>query len=571
MTLALFVCWALQADLSKIVERLNSTDLKEVEQARHDLIDFADDAVKPLQAFLEKNPTGRAAEQAKLVLQALEVRKKLTERIILSYPYVEENLAASGRDAAFHLLQRMTQDHDRNSLSPADFQAVLLLLLSYPNLTDEIKKSVVETAAAQRLKDCADQIAPLIGDPNAELAEQAAVTLVQIGSNKQGPVVARLLEDSSPVVKARAVKVLGHLKYKEASDAVAKLLDDPSPGVRSRAIGTLAIFGAKKLAPELVKKLKDDDADVRETAAAALVELGASDQIPEISKLLDAGPLRMLALKLLAHLGDPSAAPAILPLLDQDSKELKAAAIVALGRIHAVEADGRLIKILRDDAAFRDEAATALSNLLADTSILPLVALLRHETIEVRRAAQDILKRYRGEALAKALRGTPAEAARDLAILIGASRQSDAVAELRAMASKKDPLAVVTLAEFADASIKAQAIELAAAEGPWQLDALVALNAYSSRSLYAEANSAGFREWEFKTTVEKALDELGVRVIVSDRLPKETREAAFEYKRVAPARDVLVELSRRFKIGFVFEKSEVRAVPLDEAIAGWKK
>jgi HEAT repeat protein len=579
--LALWGLLIAQDDWSKTIEKLGSTEIKIVEQARHDLIDAGDEAVKPLQAFLEKTSTGRAAEQARLVLKSIEIRKQLTERIYLSYPYVEENIAAAGRDATLNLLQKMIKDVDRNSLAAADYQAVVTLLLGYPILTDECKKAVLDAVNAHRLKDSADRIAPLLADPNVDLAELAAFTLVQVGSSKQGPEVAKLLSEPSPEVKARAVKVLGHLKYRDGAEAIAKLLDDASANVRARAVIALAVLGSRASSPAIVKKLDDPEDEVRQATASALVELGAKDQLAEIVKRLEPDrPLevRNLTLKLLAHLGDPSAGPSIVKLLDDPDKGLKAGAIVALGRIRATDVAARIVEVLTKEDAFREEATAALATLLAEPVIPALVGLLRHETPELRRASHEILRRYKGDALARAFKAASEDVAKEIAIAVTTSRQVDSQAELRAIAAQnKDPkfaLALLALTELGDASAKSAAIELASKEGPWQADALVALNAFANRALYTEGLSIGLRHWEIKATLEKALDEItgvtGLGIIGSDRIPKETREASVEIKGVYTTREVLAELSRKFSIGFIYEKSDVRAVPLEEALNRWK-
>lgn len=581
MMTALWIVLVIQDDVSKTIEKLASIELQVVEQARHDLIDAGDDAVKPLQTFLEKNSTGRASEQARLVLKAIEIRKQLTDRIFLSYPYVEENIAAAGRDAALNLLQKMMKDHERNTLGAADYQAVVSLMLAYPILTDECKKAILDAVNTHRLKDSADRIAPFLADPNTDLAELAAFTLVQVGSAKQGPEVAKLLSDASPEVKARAVKVMGHLKYRDGGGAILKLLEDSSGGVRARSIVALAVLGLRDLAPEIVKKLDDKEDEVRQAAASALVELGAKDQLPEILKRLESDrppEVRNLTLKLVAHLGDASAGPAVVKLLDESDHVLKAGAIVALGRIRAVEAAPKLVEILSKDAVHRDESTAALATLLAEPVIPALAALLRHETPELRKAAYEVLRRYRGDALARAFKTASDDLAREIGIVVALSRQIEAQSELRALAQKKDlksAVALVALAELGDASVKASVVDLALNEGPWQLDALIAMNAYANRSLYADVLSAGVRVWEIKTTLEKALDEItgitGLHFIGSDRIPKDAREAAIELKGVYTAREVMAELSRRFKIGFIFDKKDVRAVPIEEALNQWRR
>jgi HEAT repeat protein len=577
--LSVIVLWALQSDVSRLIDKLSSADPNEAEQARHDLIDFADDAVGPLKAFVEKNPEGRASEHAKLALKSIQVRKSLTDRIYLSYPYVEENIAASGRDALSALLQKMLKDQEKNSLTSEDYDCVVQLLMEREPLGDDAKRTILKAIQNHRLKESARKALPLIADPDSEIAEMAAYSVVQVGSDAMGPDVVKLLSDASAEVRARAIIVLGHMRYSKGAEAIEKLLEDSSPKVRRRAVSALAAMGIRSAAAAIAGRLADDDAEVRETAAAAIVELGAKDALPAIAKMIDKSrppEARALGLKLLAHLNDPEAIPHLMPLLEDDSKEIRGQAVLALGRLKADAAAPKLVGLLKSE--LRDEAARALSNIQAESAIPDLVEMVRSADEPVRTASQEILKKYRGQVLAKAVEGAPLARARDLSLILGSTRQEDARRELLDRVAKdKDPhraLSLLALGETAEPSAKAYVLELAKGDGEWRFEALLVMNAYSNRSLYSDVLRPGFRKWELKGGLEKAIDDIGAatgqRFLVSDRVPKETRDASVEIAEVLSPREILVRLSREHKIGFIFEREMIRVVPLGEAVDHWQ-
>jgi HEAT repeat protein len=84
----------------------------------------------------------------------------------------------------------------------------------------------------------------------------------------------QLSSDSSPVVRARAAKVLGRLGDRRAAEPLADLLVDPDPRVVAEAAAALGLLGHTPSADRLLDLVDHADPDVRITALTAIGRIG---------------------------------------------------------------------------------------------------------------------------------------------------------------------------------------------------------------------------------------------------------------------------------------------------------
>lgn len=142
----------------------------------------------------------------------------------------------------------------------------------------------------------------------------------------------KLLRDDNPAVRRRAALLLAHAPPDEAIAALLVALSDPNAGVRTAAAGALEAMADERAVPFLAAQLE--------------VERGPS----VVSALLLA----------LGRSGKPYVARRVLPFLDHPSRDVRAAATTALGRIGDAGQRDALWAALRfapDDPSFMVRSA----------------------------------------------------------------------------------------------------------------------------------------------------------------------------------------------------------------------
>ena len=112
--------------------------------------------------------------------------------------------------------------------------------------------------------------------------------------------------------------------------AILRALEDESPAVRERAIR----LAARYVEPGVLGAMVADGADaVRRNAALAALEYQGPYALPYLQAMLSLADedVVMFALQILARIGDPAAAAAVLPLIRHPQLNIAQSAIEALG------------------------------------------------------------------------------------------------------------------------------------------------------------------------------------------------------------------------------------------------
>jgi putative membrane-bound dehydrogenase-like protein len=122
------------------------------------------------------------------------------------------------------------------------------------------------------------------------------------------------LDSSAPAVRAAAVEALASLKIYEAAIPVRKLLGDKDTGVRRAAAAAAGLLGVRAAIPVLLKLVRDVDPGVRRSSLESLRLLREPRAVaPAVDALADP-ETRLVALRLIADLGGPDQAAAVVDL-----------------------------------------------------------------------------------------------------------------------------------------------------------------------------------------------------------------------------------------------------------------
>jgi ATP/ADP translocase/HEAT repeat protein len=173
----------------------------------------------------------------------------------------------------------------------------------------------------------------------------------------------RLLEDPDPDLRGHGARVLGLVGVSSFYQPILTLMSDPDPAVRRAAIDAAGSLKSPELVPALVYKL--GDAHLCAAAADALVAFGPKVE-RTLAKVLEnemeRRTVRLNVPRVLARLGTPFAAGALVACLDVRDETLRTRVHRALARLHvrhpAIRIDAR-----RVDRALDAEIALGFARL----------------------------------------------------------------------------------------------------------------------------------------------------------------------------------------------------------------
>jgi HEAT repeat protein len=170
-------------------------------------------------------------------------------------------------------------------------------------------------------------------------------------------------KDSDPVLRQRAVSLMGRFSEDRFGDQVVLSLADEATAVRLAAINAIVHLRPEKGLPPLISSLEDTDIWIRTAAAQAL---GAYRQPQAIAPLMrhlssDHAPVRIAVIDALGKSEDSLVKETLFGCLDEDDHEIQRAALLALSRIPGHDVFDRLIASLENpDWRIRAAAASAL-------------------------------------------------------------------------------------------------------------------------------------------------------------------------------------------------------------------
>lgn len=176
----------------------------------------------------------------------------------------------------------------------------------------------------------------LLKDPDTRVRLEASKALEQVEMRVEAETIIGQLESGEPLKRARAMQILPYLKDKRVLGALMKALFDPSEEVQCMAARALGLHGRVEAAASLSNRIKSTDStEVMGESVRSLGLLKDRTSLPLLEALLK-HPNRLIVLATLdalSMIGDSAAEEAVGALFDHADRDIRLAAIRALGEL----------------------------------------------------------------------------------------------------------------------------------------------------------------------------------------------------------------------------------------------
>jgi HEAT repeat protein len=239
-----------------------------------------------------------------------------------------------------------------------------------------------------------DLVAPLIHDPSPEVRAEAAAAIGRLGDEDAAMLLFELLADESELIRESAMAALSRMAPERVVPLLLQALASPEEDVKIRAALTLGLVRHLGAAAALVEVSGDPRENVRRAVLKALGEIEA----PGVKGLLraalsdESSLVRQQAVQSLGQLQEPESAQDLVPLLDDPDPRMRFVTLRALGQVRNAAAVPRLLPFLADPRKeLRFAAVEALGAIRAVAAVSHLVEALRDPDRNLRRAAAESL------------------------------------------------------------------------------------------------------------------------------------------------------------------------------------
>jgi HEAT repeat protein len=421
-TLLLVVVPALLQEPGDLVDRLRSDSVEERQRAALRLEELGE-KVRPLLEAAARDSNLDVAAQAINILKNISARTLLGPELLRIVPGSKSRLVSEGAGPLFlDLVKELsTQPREHPELTPVHLSRLAAKALQ-ESPGDPERLAVLKACARHQLASVSAEALTLLRSEHADLRDAAADVLLGCRPPEVDPDLLKVLDDGSAPVRAKAVQLLGHLRYKEtvssiepllgdpdgdvrvaAVDALneldpataplrVRLLDDPDPRLRVRAAKAAAQGKLRSAVPELIRLLDDPAADVRYECAYSLIQLHAREALNAVLARLgdESDNVLRMAEAGVRTFGGTAEIPVLLPLLDSEKASTRGAAGRILVGLKAIEAIPYFKRVIRKEIP--DARAAALRALWelgwADADVL--LPLLEDADEEVQEEAARI-------------------------------------------------------------------------------------------------------------------------------------------------------------------------------------
>jgi HEAT repeat protein len=192
-------------------------------------------------------------------------------------------------------------------------------------------------------------VIPAFSSPMLNIADDDMPELA-LGAKKESTIIRRLNSTSS-IARIKAASELGEFKVRGSVAHLINKLKDSNPQVRAEVVRALGLLKVNRVAKTIYGLLLQDPSPlVRAKAAVALGEMGYLDAKEAIVSLLDRPDIRerIAAVKALGKLGGPKMFRLLIGKLNSVSSELKEAVLYSLGEVNNKRGVSRVVRYLDD-------------------------------------------------------------------------------------------------------------------------------------------------------------------------------------------------------------------------------
>jgi HEAT repeat protein len=229
----------------------------------------------------------------------------------------------------------------------AAVNAISALVTTFPEIEDEIMAKIKRLLAA----------------PSIPMKLNSLSVFVNVQGEGYHDELLLASKDSDPVIRQKAVSLMGKFGEERFADQLVLSLADESSNVRLAAINAIVRLRPEQGLESLISSLEDHDIWIRTAAAQALGEYRHPDALQPLMRHLeqDLPPVRIAVIEALGKSEDARVRDVLFGCLHEQDLEIRRAALLALARIPGREVFDQLINALSDpDWRIRAAAATAL-------------------------------------------------------------------------------------------------------------------------------------------------------------------------------------------------------------------
>jgi HEAT repeat protein len=263
-----------------------------------------------------------------------------------------------------------------------------------------IRRLAIETLGEIPDSSAIDYLLTKLDDPDVA-SQQAAVNsvsaLVTAFSEIQGSVLAkirRLLQSPSIPMKLNSLSVYVNIQGEGYHDGLLLASKDSDPVIRQKAVSLMGKFGEERFADQLVLSLADESTAVRLAAINAIVRHRPQTGLDPLISALDDHDIwiRTAAAQALGEYRDAATIEPLLRHLMNDPPPVRIAVIDALGKSEDAQVKDVLFRCLREsDPEIQRAAMLALARVPGEDVFEVLGTALSHEDWRLRAAAAAAL------------------------------------------------------------------------------------------------------------------------------------------------------------------------------------
>jgi HEAT repeat protein len=285
-----------------------------------------------------------------------------------------------------------------NVIGGSDAIPSILPFLDHDN--PMIRRLAIETLGDIPDPTAIDYLLTKLDDPDVA-SQQAAVNsvsaLVTAFTGLQASVLAklrRLLQSSSIPMKLNSLSVYVNIQGEGYHDGLLLASKDSDPVIRQKAVSLMGKFGEERFADQLVLSLADESIAVRLAAINAIVRHRPQSGLEPLISALDDHDIwiRTAAAQALGEYRQSSTVEPLLRHLMNDPPPVRIAVIEALGKSENVEVKDVLFRCLAEsDPEIQRAAMLALARIPGHDVFDVLVATLTHQDWRLRAAAAAAL------------------------------------------------------------------------------------------------------------------------------------------------------------------------------------